>query len=185
MATRKVFRAAVRAGVVHFCAVTQTAESVHFIEDVDGELVPRVRQRRSRVERDGCAVPTAKLAELLGPILDKVERTIAVASPGSSQDPGRSRRRLAAVWLSQQTARYDPAGIGVPARSIERIMEERGRERGDRLTQLRVADVIVTAVGIPPHVFYNGTLPVQVNSAASSSARECCRRASSHFLTGA
>lgn len=165
--------------------MTQVEQDVRYIEDVDEELVPRNRQTRSRVERDGCAVPTAKLAELLGPILDKVERTVAVASPGSSQDPGRSRRRLAAVWLSQQTARLDPDGRGIPARSIERIMEERGRERGDRLTQLRIADVIVTAVGIPPYVFHDGTLPVQENPAASATRQDCCRRASRHSLTGA
>lgn len=166
--------------------MSQVEQVLEYIEDVDGELVPRNRQTRSRVERDGCGVPTAKLAELLGPILDKVERSVAVAQPGSSQDPNRSRRRLAAVWLSQQTARHDPAGVGVPARSIERIMEARGRQEGvDRLTQLRVADVIVTAVGISPHVFRNGILPVVVNERASHQARECCRRANQHSLTGA
>lgn len=164
------------------------------IEDVGGVLVPRsalepARGRQTRL--DGCVVPTSTLAGVLEEYIEKLARKTAVALPGSQDGTQTGRRRKTAPaieWLAERTKRYDPSGRGVAPTIIERIMSEKGRDRG-KLTQLRTADVLMTTIGAAPFVYEDngGPLPIRENPKASPAARAACcagSRVALQSLTG-
>ena len=142
------------------------SQARRLVEDVDGVFVPP--ERVAKGGRDGCAVPTGELADLLDRCAEQMTR--AVALPGSRPEERQTRAASKVEWIAEQTRRRDPTGRGVHTRTIERILSERAG-----LTPLRTADALAAAVGAAPLAFYDGRLSVVENPRASKSARATAR----------
>lgn len=118
----------------------------------------------SSVKRDPCVVEAAPLAQLLQTFVRNWERT----RPGTyGQFSSNGRCEVSAMsavgWLVQET--------GLPRRTVQRVIKGQRRT-----TELRVADVLVNAIGAE-HEFseLTGSLRVMPNPRASTSARaQCC-----------
>lgn len=111
--------------------------------------------------RDGCVVPTEPLAAMIGSFVREWRRTRPDTrgqfKPAASPGPV---TLTAYDWLHLKT--------GVPKRSLENIAAGRYPT-----TELRVADLIVSAIG-RPEAFYNGTLEVRPNPLAARAAQAAC-----------
>jgi hypothetical protein len=140
-------------------------------------------------KRDGCAVPTAALAGVVREWVDRWDRDhpdligSSTSVAGHRIGGGGSERRRNALGqlsgngavgavtiLHERTAQVDYYERGVPKKAIRDMLA--GRTGG--LTELRTADLLVSAIE-RPDAFQDGTLPVVPNPAASASARaDCC-----------
>jgi hypothetical protein len=120
--------------------------------------------------RDGCVVETGPLAELLRGFVD----SWGLTRPSTAGRFTAASRRTevspvgAVTWLAAETRRQDPAGRGIPEGTIQNIV--RGRHR---LTELRTADALVTALE-RPEVFHDGTLRIRPNPSAPAALRASC-----------
>lgn len=72
-------------------------------------------------------------------------------------------------WLATESRRHDPDGRGVSPSTIDRIISRRAA----RVTELRTADALVSAMGCP-EAFHDGTLEIRRNPLASSAAQAAC-----------
>lgn len=138
------------------------------IEDVDGEMVSSCAST-SASSRDGCVVATEPLAIALGGFVRERNRRAV----GGGRFAGRGTRTEVPVvgayeWLEQETRHHDPSGRGVTRKTIKRIVSG-----GSTVTELKVADLLVAAIG-RPDLLYDGTLEVFANPRASRSARDAC-----------
>lgn len=97
--------------------------------------------------RDGCVVPTEQLTDLLSGFVQswQRERPSRRGQFRSGSPADHSGDLLTAVeFLSEQTRRVDPAGIGLPVEMIQNLVEH---PRRSRHTELRIADPLVAAMG--------------------------------------
>jgi hypothetical protein len=134
-------------------------------------------------------VPSEPLAHLLHGFVEDWKRQRPTTSGQFAAGNRRTQERetLSAVeYLALETRRtaqrHDPAAQGVLPSTIENLLarDPAGRPRPrSRVTELRVADALVAAVG-RTEAMYDGTLPVQPNPNASRAAQACC----SGSLTG-
>lgn len=127
------------------------------------------------VARDGCVVETAPLAEVLSGFVQRWNRDRPPLNSGRFA-PGQTRTEVTTVSAYEYLAQETQLGTRV----IERIAKNRSK-----LTELRVADALVTAIE-RPEVFVDGTLTVMENPFAKASERaKCCGGSSSDgSLTG-
>lgn len=130
--------------------------------------------------RDGCVVATEPLADLLSGFAVRW-RTHRPATAGRFA-PRQQRTEVPFLgpvdWLAAETRRNDPAGRGVSPGTIERIIGKRSR-----VTELRTADALVSAIGCP-EAFHDGTLEIAPNPSASPRERAACCSGSATTLTG-
>lgn len=79
-------------------------------------------------------------------------------------------------WLASETREKDMLGVGVPEKTIARVVAGRSRT-----TSLSIADAIVSALE-RPEWYHDGTITILPNPSAPRAARAACCGGS---LTGA
>lgn len=116
------------------------------------------------VSRDGCVVETHQLAAVLDGFVRRWNRDRPPTAGKFA--PNQTRTEVTTVtayeWLAQETR--------LPERTIEQIARSRTRKNAPRLTELRVADALLTAIDCP-EALHDGTLPVFENPLARPDAR--------------
>lgn len=126
----------------------------------------------ARIPPDGCLVPTPPLAEILDRFFAQWKKdrpsTGGQFCGGSTDDVAPIR---AAEWLASEAKMWsetDQRYYPVSESTIRNIVD-----RKYRMTELRVADALVTALG-RPELFYDGTFRVFPNPAAPVAVRSLC-----------
>lgn len=141
-----------------------------------------------RVGRDACAVPTRALAGVVQEWVDRWDRDHPELAAAKRQANGRriggggseahrnERGHLtgngalgALTVLHERTVMSDPTERGVSKDTIRHVL----RHRRSTYTELRTADLLISAIQ-RPEVFHDGTLPIVPNPAATSEARASC-----------
>lgn len=126
----------------------------------------------ARIPPDGCLVPTGPVADLLDRFFADWKRerppTGGQFSAAGCDELGPIR---ALEWLANEARMWSEtssAWTPVSESTIQNIVDRRYR-----MTEFRVADALVSALG-RPELFYDGTLEVFPNPAAPAAARAAC-----------
>lgn len=120
-------------------------------------------QAATAFARDGCAVETGPLADMLDAFVSRWNRTRPPRSGGKFTDAG--SRSVAFVGAIQSLVQETRLQEG----TIERVIQRRSR-----YTELRTADPLLAAID-ETGALYDGRLRVVPNPAASARARAACQ----------
>lgn len=127
-------------------------------------------------QRDPCVVETDGVAVVISRFVALYEREAAPACAQNLRSEsgafaGRDPEAITALdALAARTAEVDVAGVGVAKEKLRRLLERRYRT-----TELRIADLVVTAAGAPM-AFYDGTISKVIPNPRSPKSERllCC-----------